>query len=522
MRRFLNEFGFLISGLAAAAAWFGLLLAGWLTALLLAVTPLVVPVLVAFRWATRGLALGEAGLARGLLGAEVSVGRAAVTEKGYLARIRGILSDREFWRQQSYGVVRMLGGFAAGIVAAGAVASSLYLVGLPIYYRWVDTWQVDSLGRAFAAVPVGLAALAVSVLLVHGLARTWARLAPALLGAGGPGPAVTAAAGPSGLREHLAAYALVNAICVVVWAATSRAYFWPIWPLLSLGLPLAVHALVIRARRVPRRWRAVTIHAGTSGAIAVFLVAIWAVTTRGYFWPVWPISVFILAAAAHAVAARLPSRQAQLEERIDVLESSRAGAVEAAEGELRRIERDLHDGAQARLVALGMSLGLAEQQLADDPTAARRLLAEARAGAEEALRELRDLARGIHPPVVADRGLEAALAALVARLPLPVRLDVDVPDRPPAAQEAAAYFVAAEALANASKHAGASQLAVRIARADGMLVVRVEDDGRGGADLRGRGLQGLAQRVEALDGSVRVVSPAGGPTTIEAVMPCAS
>jgi signal transduction histidine kinase len=246
------------------------------------------------------------------------------------------------------------------------------------------------------------------------------------------------------------------------------------------------------------------------------------VTTRGYFWPVWPISVFILAAAAHAVAARLPSRQAQLEERIDVLESSRAGAVEAAEGELRRIERDLHDGAQARLVALGMSLGLAEQQLADDPTAARRLLAEARAGAEEALRELRDLARGIHPPVLADRGLEAALAALVARLPLPVRLDVDVPDRPPAAQEAAAYFVAAEALANASKHAGASQLAVRIARADGMLVVRVEDDGRGGADLRGRGLQGLAQRVEALDGSVRVVSPAGGPTTIEAVLPCAS
>ena len=520
MRRFLNEFGYLISGLAAAAAWFGLLLAGWLTAMLLAVTPLVVPVLIAFRWATRGLAVAEAGLARGLLGTEVRVGRPAVTEKGYLPRIRGILSDRAFWRQQCYGVVRMIGGFAAGVAAASAVASSLFLVGLPVYYRWVDTWQVHSLGRAFAAVPVGLAALAVSVLLVHGLARIWARLAPALLGAGGP--EATAAAGRSGLREHLAGYLLVNAICVVVWAATSRAYFWPMWPLLSFGLPLALHALVIRARRVPRRWQAVTIHAGTSGAIAVFLVAIWAVTTRGYFWPVWPVIVFILAAAAHAVAARLPSRQAELEERIDVLETSRAGAVEAAEGELRRIERDLHDGAQARLVALGMSLGLAEQQLADNPAAARRLLEEARAGAEEALRELRDIARGIHPPVLADRGLEAALAALVARLPLPVRLDVDLPDRPPAPQETAAYFVAAEALANASKHAGASQLAVRIVRADGMLVVRVEDDGRGGADPRGRGLQGLAQRVEALDGSVRVVSPAGGPTTIEAVMPCAS
>ena len=525
MRRILNEFGYLITGVAAATAWFGLLLAGWLTALLLAVTPLVVPVLIAFRWATRGLAVAEAGLARGLLGADVRVRRPAATEQGYLARIRGILSDGDFWRQQGYGVVRMLGGFAAGVAAAGAVGSSLFLVGLPIYYRWVDTWQVDSLGRAFAAVPVGLAALAVSVLLVHGLARIWARLAPALLGSGAAAaePAADAApAGRSGLREHLAGYAVVNAVCVLVWAATTRAYFWPLWPLVSLGLPLAVHALVIHARQVPRRWRPATIHAGTSGAVAVFLVAIWAVTTRGYFWPVWPIGVFILAAAAHAVAARRPSRQAELEERIDVLETSRAGAVEAAESELRRIERDLHDGAQARLVALGMSLGLAEQQLADDPAAARRLLEEARAGAEEALRELRDLARGIHPPVLADRGLEAALAALVARLPLPVRLDVDLPERPPAAQEAAAYFVAAEALANASKHARASQLAVRVARGDETLLVRVEDDGRGGADPHGRGLQGLARRVEALDGAVRVVSPAGGPTTIEAVMPCAS
>ena len=304
MRRFLNEFAYLISGPAAAAAWFGLLLAGWLTALLLAVTPLVVPVLIAFRWATRVLAVAEAGLARGLLGAEVRVGRAAGTEKGYLPRIRGILSDRGFWRQQGYGVIRMVGGFATGVAAASAVASSLFLVGLPIYYRWVDTWQVHSRGRAFAAVPVGLAALAVSVLLVHGLARIWALLAPALLGAGGPEPAGSAAAGRGGLREHLAGYALVNAICVVVWAATSRAYFWPMWPLLSFGLPLAVHGLVVRARRVPRRWRAVTIHAGTSAAIAVFLVAIWAVTTRGYFWPVWPISGFILAAGGARGADR--------------------------------------------------------------------------------------------------------------------------------------------------------------------------------------------------------------------------
>jgi signal transduction histidine kinase len=169
-----------------------------------------------------------------------------------------------------------------------------------------------------------------------------------------------------------------------------------------------------------------------------------------------------------------------------------------------------------------MSLGLAEQRLAEDPDGARRLLEEARAGAEEALRELRDLARGIHSPVLSDRGLEAALAALVARLPLPVELHVDLRERPPAAQETAAYFVAAEALANASKHAGATRVQIAVARTDGTLVVRVEDDGRGGADLRGRGLSGLTRRVAALDGTVRVSSPSGGPTVVEAVLPCAS
>ena len=196
--------------------------------------------------------------------------------------------------------------------------------------------------------------------------------------------------------------------------------------------------------------------------------------------------------------------------------------MDAQEAELRRIERDLHDGAQARLVALGMNLGMAEQKLETDPEAVRELLAEARRGAGEALEELRDLARGIHPPILTDRGLEAALAALTVRSPLPVSVSVDVPERLPAAVEKAAYFVVAEALANVSKHAEASRMQVQISSADGVLVAEVVDDGRGGADPSGNGLTGLRRRVEALAGSLRVTSPAGGPTIVRAELPCGS
>jgi signal transduction histidine kinase len=205
-----------------------------------------------------------------------------------------------------------------------------------------------------------------------------------------------------------------------------------------------------------------------------------------------------------------------------VLETSRAGAVDAQEAELRRIERDLHDGAQARLVALGMNLGMAEQKLETDPEAVRDLLAEARRGAGEALEELRDLARGIHPPILTDRGLEAALAALTVRSALPVTISVDVPERLPAPVETAAYFVVTESLANVSKHAEASRVVVQIKVDDGLLVVEVVDDGRGGADASGNGLTGLRQRVEVLDGALRVASPIGGPTTVRAELPCGS
>lgn len=207
-------------------------------------------------------------------------------------------------------------------------------------------------------------------------------------------------------------------------------------------------------------------------------------------------------------------------QRIETLTATRAGAVSVQDSELRRIERDLHDGAQARLVALGMSLGMAEQKLSEDPEQASRLLAEARAGAEQALRELRDLARGIHPPLLADRGLEAAISSLANATPMHVALSVDVPTRPPTAVESAAYFVAAEALANAAKHAKADWLEIRIAQIGRQLELEIKDDGVGGADPDGSGLVGLRRRVEALDGTLTVTSPAGGPTTIYAELPC--
>ncbi|HEY3727130.1 MAG TPA: histidine kinase [Solirubrobacteraceae bacterium] len=331
-----------------------------------------------------------------------------------------------------------------------------------------------------------------------------------------------------GLAAHAAVDGVVVSVLVLIWALTSLGYFWPIWAVLPLATALGIHGWMVSLGERPeivRRFagsRALAGTAGVAAAIELFCIAVWAVTSRGYFWPVWPLLGLAIVVAAVAVTVLVGSpRQAEMAERIETLETTRAGAVDVQDNELRRIERDLHDGAQARLVALGMSLGMAEQKLAEDPERVGQLLAEARAGAEQALRELRDLARGIHPPVLADRGLEAAVAALANSTPLHVSLSVDVPQRPAAPVESAAYFVAAEALANAAKHARADWLDIRIARIGNTLELEVKDDGVGGADPNGSGLIGLRRRVEALDGTLQITSPQGGPTTVYAELPCA-
>jgi signal transduction histidine kinase len=217
-----------------------------------------------------------------------------------------------------------------------------------------------------------------------------------------------------------------------------------------------------------------------------------------------------------------PTASDVLSQQVTELEASRTAAVDSAEAERRRIERDLHDGAQQRLVALAMDLGRAKEQFETDPERARELVTDAHDEAKAALADLRGLVRGIHPAILTDRGLDAALSAVVARSPVPVTLNVDVTPRPPAAVESTAYFVVSEALVNVAKHAHATKATVTIVRQGDRLVAEVTDDGIGGADANGEGLRGLADRVSALGGRMHVLSPGGGPTTVMVELPCAS
>jgi signal transduction histidine kinase len=232
------------------------------------------------------------------------------------------------------------------------------------------------------------------------------------------------------------------------------------------------------------------------------------------------------AARAHAALGRAllgPGRRERLEERVEVLTESRSRAMDTEIAERRRIERDLHDGAQQRLVSLAMDLGMAKEKIDKDPEAARELVEEAHGEAKLALSEIRDLVRGIHPAILTDRGLDAALSALSGRSPIPVEVDVRLVDRLPETVETTAYFVATEALSNATKHSGASEADVAVWREqapEDRLVVEVADDGVGGASpVAGGGLSGLGDRLSALDGRLLVQSPEGGPTLVRAEIP---
>ncbi|MER5550767.1 sensor domain-containing protein [Streptomyces sp. NPDC002793] len=243
--------------------------------------------------------------------------------------------------------------------------------------------------------------------------------------------------------------------------------------------------------------------------VAVFAAGVWAGR------PLLRLH-FLLARSA------LSPTQEELAQRIDRLTETRHEAVDTAASELRRIERDLHDGAQARLVAMGMNLGTVEALIEKDPAQAKKLLATARASSAEALTELRDLVRGIHPPVLAERGLGDAVKALALRMPVASEVTVDLAGRADAPVESAAYFAVSEALTNTVKHAGADRLWVDMHHAEGMLRISVTDNGKGGAAVgAGSGLSGIERRLGTFDGVLAVSSPAGGPTMVTMEIPCA-
>ena len=317
--------------------------------------------------------------------------------------------------------------------------------------------------------------------------------------------------------------AFIVFLMVVIWLATGVGYFWPIWVWFGLSIPIAIQYAIRRALQSPRQWRFLSVHAALSCVSGAILTFIWVMTGFG-FWLFWPLfgksALLILNLLVTSWWRALhPVRERELTERVDELTRTRRGALDAQAAELRRIERDLHDGAQARLVALSMQLGRAEDRLEDHPDAAE-LVRNARVEASNAIKELRDLARGIAPPVLADRGLPAAVAALGERSALPVKVDARVKRRLSPVVESAAYFVVAEALTNAAKHAKGAPARVSLFEEAGRLIVEVDDEGPGGADPSGSGLAGLRSRVEALDGILVVRSHPGEGTTVHAELPC--
>jgi signal transduction histidine kinase len=297
-------------------------------------------------------------------------------------------------------------------------------------------------------------------------------------------------------------------------------------PIESPYLATPTGNLLVRTRalfRDPARWRDTWwLAANGSAGLALTIIGIVESVLDLVFW--WlPPGIAIRAHAAMCRALLSVSEKSRLALRVEQLTESRAETVDTQAAELRRIERDLHDGAQARLVALGMNLALAEQQFARDPESARALLTEARTASSDALAELRDLVRGIHPPVLADRGLVGAVQALGLAASIPVEVRADIEGRLPAPVESAAYFAVAEALTNVIKHSGAQHAWITLARRDETIVATISDDGIGGADpAGGTGLRGIERRLSAFDGTLTIESPLGGPTELAMVLPCAS
>jgi signal transduction histidine kinase len=325
-----------------------------------------------------------------------------------------------------------------------------------------------------------------------------------------------------GYAQSVAALA---AMLVMFWILSIDSEVIDRLPLGSLRVVLVLLSFVLVTGQLERRpgpCRFLQLPA-TIAALAYLLLTLASPPVSGISpeWPLWCMAALLGAGLLVALIAQLAGqpRAQVLSERVNELSRTRRGALDVQATELRRIERDIHDGAQVRLVALSMKLGRAEERYRDDPETAA-LLREAREDATAAIRELRELARGIAPPVLADRGLEAAVQSLAQRSGADVTVSGRLQRRPLPAVETAAYFVVAESLTNAAKHAPGARVEIRLDERGGDLFVEITDFGPGGADPAGGGLTGLRQRVEALDGALHLTSRAGVGTQVEAVMSC--
>jgi signal transduction histidine kinase len=314
----------------------------------------------------------------------------------------------------------------------------------------------------------------------------------------------------------------IGLLMLIIWALAGAKNFWPAWVWFGLAIPLAFQVAIRRGIRAPKGHRLLAVHGALSCVLAAMFLVIW-ILAGGPFWPVWPILALSVVLVAHAwIRHALPTaREQALADRVEVLTRTRRGALDVQAAELQRIERDLHDGAQARLVSVAINLGLAEELLSKDPESLTELLTEARSSTLTALDDLRTVMRGIQPPVLADRGLEGAIRALALDLAVPVTVSGKVPGRVPVPVESAAYFAVCECLANVVKHSGAQQATVDLGYRDGVLLLAVRDNGVGGASLTaGTGLRGVARRLEVFDGTITLTSPAGGPTVVRMEVPC--
>jgi signal transduction histidine kinase len=295
--------------------------------------------------------------------------------------------------------------------------------------------------------------------------------------------------------------------------------------------PLPVRGPLLQLRTAlldPMTWRdlAWILWAITFGwAISLLVVVLLLAVVTVFFWWFGTPSLMWMRSQVDRVFLTYGDTEV-LERRVAALTRSRAEAVDHSAAELRRLERDLHDGTQARLVAVSMSLGMAEEQFERDPEAARRTVSDARAATSAAIADLRSVVRGIHPPVLADRGLEGAIRALALDMAVPVEVIGELPGRPPAPVESAVYFAVAECLANSAKHAGHEHAWVELHHEQHLLRIVVGDDGRGGADIGhadavgGTGMRGVMRRLAAFDGTMSVSSPDGGPTIVTMEVPC--